>query len=213
MEIGKSEKLRRILLKEKKLKNDVSTARTTKFTNTNSYEMLDAVLLRAKSGDGYAEGELIAMLEPLVSKYCRRYFGYTNEDLMQQGRIRTLELIRRFDEKKKEVKFLGYMSKFLSCFYWDLKKSDIREREEYGFSLLGEEEAYEISYDEHGFLSVEVNDLLKPLNKEQRYILTRNVMYGATLGQVGEELRLSTEQVKYLKKKALGRLRGEKTYS
>ncbi|MDO5061737.1 MAG: sigma-70 family RNA polymerase sigma factor [Peptostreptococcaceae bacterium] len=171
----------------------------------NSYEAVDALLHLAKNGDSKAEGELILMLEPLIVKYCRHYFGYASEDLVQQGRIRALELIRRFDPEKAEIRFLGYMTKFVTCFYWDLKKAELRKSQ--SISYYSEDELDRASYDEKGFLQIEVDDLLRPLDQEQRYILTQNVMYGMPLGKIGEQLSLSTDQVKYLKKKALGHLR------
>ncbi|MDO4712175.1 MAG: sigma-70 family RNA polymerase sigma factor [Peptostreptococcaceae bacterium] len=174
----------------------------------NSYEEVDAMLHRAKNGDIEAEGELIVMMEPLILKYCRYYFGFSTEDLIQQGRIRALELIRRFDTSKSEIRFLGYMTRFIACFYWDMKKDELRRSK--NMSYFSEDGLEKASYDERGFLKIEVNDLLQPLDPEQRYIITQNIMYGTPLGEIGSQLQLSTDQVKYLKKKALGRLRKQK---
>ncbi len=173
----------------------------------NSYRTIDDALTLAKKGSDEAEGMLIEMLEPLMVKKCRHYFGYVNEDLLQQGRIRTLELIRRFDPSKKEIRFLGYMERFLNCFFWDLKRTELKAKTRSVFLFADEERPESISYDEPGFESIEMRDLLESLDKTQRYIIMQNVMYGATLERIGTTLKLPRDRVKYLKKKALMTLR------
>lgn len=173
----------------------------------NSYRTIDDALTLAKKGSDEAEGMLIEMLEPLMVKKCRHYFGYVNEDLLQQGRIRTLELIRRFDPSKKEIRFLGYIERFLNCFFWDLKRTELKAKTRSVFLFADEESPESISYDEPGFESIEMRDLLESLDKTQRYIIMQNVMYGATLERIGTTLKLPRDRVKYLKKKALMTLR------
>ncbi len=173
----------------------------------NSYRTIDDALTLAKKGSDEAEGMLIEMLEPLMVKKCRHYFGYVNEDLLQQGRIRTLELIRRFDPSKKEIRFLGYMERFLNCFFWDLKRTELKAKTRSVFLSVDEESPESIFYDEPGFESIEMRDLLESLDKTQRYIIMQNVMYGATLERIGMTLKLPRDRVKYLKKKALMTLR------
>ncbi len=173
----------------------------------NSYRTIDDALTLAKKGSDEAEGMLIEMLEPLMVKKCRHYFGYVNEDLLQQGRIRTLELIRRFDPSKKEIRFLGYMERFLNCFFWDLKRTELKAKTRSVFLSVDEESPESIFYDEPGFESIEMRDLLESLDKTQRYIIMQNVMYGATLERIGTTLKLPRDRVKYLKKKALMTLR------
>lgn len=175
-------------------------------TNKNSYDEISCNLNLAKQGNSQAEGVLILMLEPLLVKYCRRFFGKFNDDLMQMGRVKILELIRRFDNSNPEVKFLGYMSKFISCFYWDLKKIELKQKAE--FPMPSDEIFDENStYFENGYDKIETADMLNALTDEQRYVIVQNIMYRNPLSKVGSELNMSGDRVKYIRNKALSKLR------
>ncbi len=67
------------------------------------------------------EGTLIQMLEPLVKNRCRHYFGVCDEDMLQLGNIRLVELIRAFDHTRCDNRFVGYADRMISCYYWNLK--------------------------------------------------------------------------------------------
>lgn len=183
--------------------------RARNFKN-NSYDEIDRLLHRAKNGDSNAEGELIKKFEPLIIKRCRYYFGKVDEDLLQMGRIKLLELIRQFDSSKREVKFSGYISKFLDYFFWDIKKSEMKKLDKEIIPTSDKELPLEASYEDRGFEKVEVADLLDKLDEKQRYVITNHVMMGATISNVGKRLNLTNEQVKYLKNKALWQLREAK---
>ncbi len=176
----------------------------------NSYDEIDELLHRAKNGDLSAEGELIEKFEPLIIKRCRYYFGKVDDDLLQIGRIKLLELIRQFDSSKTEVKFSGYLSKFLGYFYWDMKKSEMKHQDKEIISTHDKDLPPEASYEDSGFERVEIEDLLDSLDEKQRFIIVNHVMLGATISNVGKKLNLTNEQVKYLKKKALWQLREAK---
>lgn len=180
--------------------------RARNFKN-NSYDEIERLLHHAKNGDSDAEGELIQMFEPLLLKRCQYYFGRSDEDLLQMGRIKILELIRQFDSSKYEVKFAGYLSKFLGYFFWDIKKSETKKQDKEILSKYDKDLSEEASYDDKGFEKVEIADLLDSLDEKQRYIITNHVMMGVTASKIEKKLHLTNEQVKYLKKKALWKLR------
>lgn len=69
--------------------------------------------VRAGAGDADAAGELVELMEPLVSGLARRFEGRAaRADLEQAGRVGVLEAARRFDPAVS-VNFKGYASRFV----------------------------------------------------------------------------------------------------
>lgn len=171
------------------------------------YRELDALLDQAKAGDMDQMGALILRLDPLIKKQIRHYFGRTDEDLLQMGRLRAFELIQRFDPALTDVKFLGYMSRFLGCYFWDLKKQELRQASLVFVPVEEEELNQKALYDEAGFLEVEMEDLLGRLAQREAYVVRHHILLNKSLVQVAEELGMTRDQVRYLKKKAVDCLR------
>lgn len=172
-----------------------------------AYKEIDALLARAQAGDSEAMGDLILRLDPLIKKQARHYFGKADEDLLQMGRLRAFELIQAFDPDFTEVRFLGYMSRFLGCYFWDLKKYEIRRASLSPVDADDEELARKAIYEDEGFLEVELEDLLQGLTAQEACVVRLNILMNNSLQEVAEMMDLSRDQVRYLKKKALDRLR------
>ena len=172
-----------------------------------SYEDLEALLSKAQSGDQAAMGDLILALDPLIKKQIRYYFGRPDEDLLQMGRLRALELIRRFDPGFTDVKFLGYMARFLGAYFWDVKKQHLRDQERVNGYVDMEELAERATYEEEGFLQVDLEDILGRLLPQERCVIEANVLEGLSLSQLAKDMDLTRDQVRYLKKKGLDALR------
>lgn len=170
------------------------------------YARLDALREAAQLGDRESMGMLITELEPLIKRQLRHYFGRLDEDYLQMGRLRAMELIERFNPAYTKVRFLGYMARFMGCFYWDLKKAELRRAQEESLNA-SEELQREIPYREDGFLRVEIDDLLKRMPQQESYVLRHHIMQGKTLEAVARELSLTRDQVRYLKAKGLARAR------
>ena len=173
----------------------------------HSIREVEQALIHAKSGDENAEAALIQMFEPLLKSRCRHYFGYCDEDLIQLGSIRMLELIRAFDPTLCDNKFTGYVNRMISCYYWNLKKSEIRKAKEMQPTDYSEVPIQLLSYQENGFEQIEIRELLATLEHEQRCIILQNILYGKTIEQVAKALGIASERVKYQKRKALAKLR------
>lgn len=94
------------------------------------YEIFEELLKRYNEGDQNAVEEIISSVEPILRKRCRYYFEFENEELIQAGRDRCLVLIDRYDSRFVGVKFLGYLSRMISCFYWELKNSQLKVKAE-----------------------------------------------------------------------------------
>ncbi len=179
----------------------------TKKSTQNHFKEVEQILAQAKNGDTLAEGTLIQMLEPLVKNRCRHYFGVCDEDMLQLGNIRLVELIRAFDHTRCDNRFVGYADRMISCYYWNLKKSEIRKTKELTQTDYAEDQLKLVQYNENGFEKIEIGELLSALSPEQREIIQQNVMHGKTLDQVARCLCIQRERAKYQKKKALETLR------
>ncbi len=174
-----------------------------------SYDEIEACLALAKSGDMDKMGELILMLEPLIKRQVRHYFGVLDEDYVQMGRIRVFELVLRFDPGFTDVLFLGYIKRFLGCYFWDLKKQSLRSSELVDGFVDMEELSELATYEDQGFLKVELDDLLACLSEDERFVIRNNVMEGLSLFRLAQAMGKSYDQVKYIKQKALTRLRAK----
>ena len=173
---------------------------------SNSYEKIDRLLRLAKAGDEDSMGELILCLDPLIKNQIRHYFSRVDEDYLQMGRLRALELIQRFDMNMVEIRFLGYMSRFLSYYFWDQSKKAMRIAKHPCIAIDEEEIARKIIYYEDGFSEVELNDLLSRLPEDEAYVVHHHILQGKSLVTVAEEMGLTRDQVRYIKKKCLDSL-------
>ena len=172
-----------------------------------SYLMVENLVVKAKLGDNDAMAELIENLEPLIITSCRRYFGYIDEDLMQQGRLRCIILVRSFD-LLREIRFLGYMKTLLGCYFWDLKKEHIKLVEN-EMPMTNDSEDYinGRSFLDLAYADVEIYDLLLVLTKKERYIILKNVVGQEMLANVARDMGISYSYAKDLKNRALLKLR------
>lgn len=91
------------------------------------YQMKDLVN-RCKNEDRKAKGEIIERLMPLIISSIKKYYFGAEEfsDLVQEGCLKILKEIERFDEEKG-VPFLGYIKLQLKFFYMEKRKKVRKE--------------------------------------------------------------------------------------
>lgn len=172
-----------------------------------SYVVVENLLVNAKLGDNDAMADLIERLEPLIATSCRHYFGYVDEDLMQQGRLRCIILVRSFD-LLRGIRFLGYMKTMVGCYFWDLKKDHIKLAEnEMPMTQDSEDYIKSRSFLDLAYADVEIYDLLLILTKKERYIILKNVIGQEMLAKVARDMGISYSYAKDLKNAALSKLR------
>ena len=68
---------------------------------TNTYEDIEQALIGYKQATATWDKQeylrqLLAYITPLIKKKIRHYFGYVDEDLLQLGYVRTIELIDNY---------------------------------------------------------------------------------------------------------------------
>lgn len=172
------------------------------------YLIFNELIAKYQDGEEEALGEIIRRVEPLIAKRCRYYFGYADEDLMQDGRMRCIVLIRRYDRNFIGVKFLGYLNRMLSCYFWDLKKAELKKAKyEYQIADEGSRSMNNMAYEENGYAEVELLDLIEGLGEKEKYVVRENILSGKKLIDTARELGISYEYSKDIKKSALAKLR------
>ena len=85
------------------------------------YEMIEQLAVKASKGCSHSESELLELFTPLLISKCKFYFGKYDEDLIQDGKVRLIELIRLFDPERGSH-FCGYVKYMISTFYWNAKR-------------------------------------------------------------------------------------------
>ncbi len=173
---------------------------------TNTYEDIEQALIGYKEATATWDKQeylrqLLAYITPLIKKKIRHYFGYVDEDLLQLGYVRTIELIDNY-EMERNILFMGYMKRMLGCYYYDEKRKQVKA----GDLVEYDETFMELDY-ESGYFDIELEDLLKGLSYKERYVVERHIMEKSLLKNVAQELDLSYVYAKELKRNAIKKLR------
>ncbi len=172
----------------------------------NTYEEVEQALTGYKEAVDENEKEeylrrLIEYITPLIKKKIRHYFGYIDDDLLQTGYVRSIELIDNYDTNRN-VLFMGYMKRMLGCYFFDEKRKQGKKAESVEYN-----EEYMEPETELGYFDIELKDLLKGLPKKERYIVQRHIIERGLLKSVAKELDISYVYAKELKRNAIKKLR------
>ncbi len=179
--------------------------------------MFQELVRKAKYGDIKAKEEIIRNLQPLLVSSIRRYYYNKNEleDLMQEGNLKILESIDKYEEKKG-IYFLGYVKTMLKYMYLDKHK----EREHMSLNEKatgGEDEIIDLLVSEDLDISEEIatrdeieelRDKLKELTERQREIIILFYIEKKNMHQIAEKLNISYRTVVNTKTMAIKKLRG-----
>ena len=163
----------------------------------NTYEEINDCVRLAQTGDVAALGTLIESISPLIKSKCKHYFGFVSEDNYQNGVLKSIELILSYDFERN-TRFLGYMKYMLSCYFWDLKKEELKHLQR---EICKEQES-EIAYEED-YSSLEVKEVLSVLNHKELEVITSCIIEGNTLVKTSKDLNISYNWTKQLKKSGL----------
>lgn len=141
---------------------------------------------------------------PLVKKIVKRYenLGLEKDDLFQEGCLGLIEAKKNYKEEKK-VNFSVYAR------FW-IKKHIIESIERYRKQkiYISEEKMFHLfntKLSDYSEISYKLN--LNLLTKEERKIIEEFYLKEKTLKEIADELRMSREQVRQIKQKALMKLK------
>ncbi len=174
--------------------------------NTFDYNEVQSELLKYKNAITQHEKkihmeQLLFYIGPLIKKKIRHYFGKIDEDLLQCGYAKAIELTDDFD-LERDIRYLGYMQRMMGCYFYDVRK----KHSVYEAITAFDEEYIAAEYD-NGYEEMECSDLLSCLNDAQKYIVVQNIMYKRKLKEIADELEISYAYSKELKRKALKKLK------
>lgn len=178
--------------------------------------MFQELVRKAKAGEIEAVEEIISNLQPLLVSSIRRYYYNKNEfeDLMQEGNLKILESIDKYDEDKG-VYFLGYVKTMLKYMYLDKHK----ERQHMSLNEKaagGEDEIIDLLVSEDLDIGErianrdeieELSDKLKELTQRQREIIILFYIEKKNMHQIAEKLNISYRTVVNTKTMSLKKLR------
>lgn len=148
-------------------------------------------------------GELLIMIRPLIAACCKHYYGLAEEDQIQDGYERAIKLINAYDPSLTNIKFLGYMKRMMMCYYWEIKRGELRNP-----SLeVSEGQLPEEGYEEQGYKKIELTDLLNILSPREKEIVSRVYLQGHKQKSVAQDLGVSLAYIKEALYKARKKMR------
>lgn len=185
---------------------------------------IEKLVIVSRSGDESVKEELVKALHPLILVSIKRYyFGEMDfQDLVQEGRLRILLEIERFQDDRG-VPFLGYIKLQMKYLYMELRRSKkevltLNMTTEEGIELVdmlqGDEniEGSLVDFETSRELKLAINKL----SEGQKKVIEMIYIKGMTMKKVSELLGLHYQSVIGLKKRGMGNLRRQldlKNYS
>lgn len=184
------------------------------------YEELNEALLRAKKGDVASKEKILNDLYPLIISSIKKYYNriFDFDDILQEGRLVTLECIDKYDASKGTY-FLGYVQTMLKYYYLDKHKQKLmislndkigneEDDEEFIDLLVSDaEDALEIlvKLEENKML----NEALSRLSIRQREIIIDFYYENMTIDQIAEKFGIAYRTVVNTRTAALGKMKGQ----
>ena len=197
------------------------------------------LLIKAKQGDINAQNEILTANLKFVFLTASKYKGkgVPLPDLISEGNMGLIKAIEKFDVEKG-VKFISYAVWWIRNSIQEyIKKqqsilshekdddelnckiniSSFKDYEEDEFVTVGDTIEDDDSYSEtidRSIKSIEVvNKILEKLDNRERYIVKRYYGIGAekemNLEEIGNELGITKERVRQIKRKSMDKLRSE----
>ncbi|AHM57315.1 hypothetical protein EAL2_c20340 [Peptoclostridium acidaminophilum DSM 3953] len=171
-------------------------------------EHLEAQRLAELACEGCKDSthELVERFTPLLRGKCRQYFGVVDEDLLQDGIVKLLELIRDF-EPQRGANFCGYAKYMISTFYWNLKRKRILEESRRAEADVSDEHSERSGACDYEIAGVETRMALETLPEAQRDVIELIYMQGLSTDETAKRLGISYSYASKLSRRALRQLR------
>lgn len=126
---------------------------------------------------------ILVAVKPLIVKRCKYYFGYCDEDMIQDGYECVIRAVNDFDYEYVGVRFLGYLQRRVADFFWGKKKKEL-VRERIASFCQYEDGFCDECYEDKGFDSVKYYDVLDCLNDRERRFVVGVYLQGRRLKDV-----------------------------
>lgn len=179
----------------------------------NDQNKVTSLLLNYRISDDPKRKKLLEpallALKPMLCKYCKYYFGFVSEDLIQDGYVELIRLINLYDDKHTDVPILGYLKRMTGWFYYSKKRKAAKNQDtechltDVMESIIGDEHNNIEEYDENDA----VHSFLNTLNDKESEIVKRHILYEQPLVVVCKEMEISYSYGKKLKNSALKKMK------
>ncbi|SHI61499.1 RNA polymerase sporulation-specific sigma factor [Geosporobacter subterraneus DSM 17957] len=180
---------------------------------------IQSLVTKAQRGEREAVAELIERLKPLIYASARRYyFGEGDkEDLLQEGYLKLLELLDKFD-MSRGIPFLGFIKVHLKYFYMEKGKDSKKEAAFYILESLTEDGRTFIEGMPDADMSIEeklvqrevqrsLGEAIQKLSVHQKRVISLCYGQGMDMGQIAKYLGVHYQTVVKTKERGLRRLR------
>lgn len=178
-------------------------------------EDIQSLVTRAQKNEAGAATELIERLTPLIHASIRRYyFGReSREDLLQEGCLKLLELLQRFDASRG-IPYLGYVKVQLKYFYMEkgrYSKKEAAVNPTEGEGVLVEGLPDKSSNLEEHLVQRETERTLaaaiRELSNQQRRVILLYYGWGMDMRQIAKRLGVHYQTVVKTKERGLKKLK------
>lgn len=180
---------------------------------------IQSLVTKAQRGEREAVAELIERLKPLIYASARRYyFGEGDkEDLLQEGCLKLLELLDKFD-MSRGIPFLGFIKVHLKYFYMEKGKDSKKEAAFYILESLTEDGRTFIEGMPDADMSIEekliqrevqrsLGEAIQKLSVHQKRVISLYYGQGMDMRQIAKYLGVHYQTVVKTKERGLRRLR------
>ena len=179
---------------------------------------MNKIILKAKTGDEKAIEEILQSFEPLINNTSLRFYiyGYDSDDIKQLAKLSIIRAIKTFDIKRGYT-FPSYVKICVKHeMYKEIEKAEkIYYREKESKEIAKAFDIREIKDEnidiQEDFIKKQENELLalaiSTLEDDERTLLNNIYIKGFTLVEFSESLDLEYYKARYMKERALKKLR------
>lgn len=179
---------------------------------------MENLILKAKTGDEKSIEEILRNFEPLINNTSLSFYicGYDSEDIKQLAKLSIIRAIKTFDIKRGYT-FPSYAKVCVRHeMYKEIEKAEkIYYREKESKEIAKAFDIREIKDEsinlQEDFIKKQENEILalaiNTLEEEERTLLNNIYIKGYTLVKFSESIDLEYYKARYMKEKALKKLR------
>lgn len=154
--------------------------------------------------------DIIICLKPLLLKSSKHFFGYINEDLIQEGNLHLIKLINKFDQSKND-NFIGYAKYMINAFYFDLKRKDSLNKKRNVYLDTNEKldslNSKTIEFEDSISNDLNLFELSKTLDENEKIIFKYHLLNNYKLKEIEKFKNIKYRKLLYTKKKLVDKLK------
>lgn len=171
--------------------------------NPQDYKKIELLAIKFKEGDKVAGEELLGIVDNLIKRRIKGAGFVVNEDLMQDGRIRVIELTHKYDPSKCQGRYLGYIKIMLMCYFKDLKEKEMERNKIANFVSYNESTK---KYDSFGkvdsdYAKVELIDIISKFGELEKKIAKLYFIEYNNITEIASRLSMTRHNVQKETKK------------